>query len=167
MTPATFQTLSIALVRSSMGWQTKIAAKLDVETRTVRRWLKAGKIPDWVEQKIEALTGASSQSPWPRDEWVTGDTFGADGKRREYIVHLQLPRFIARIVACDEEGEVDKSEHPADVVSGTVYTSDGYILSELTWIDEPKSGEVVQLLEAACNEIDRMSDFGSFETQKL
>lgn len=160
MTPSTFKALSIALVRSAVGWQTKIAGKLDVETRTVRRWLKAGKIPDWAEQKIEALTGASCQSPWPRDEWVTGDTFGADGKRREYLVHLQPPRFIARIVACDETtGEVDKSEHPADVVSGTVYTSDGYILSEFTWIDEPKSGEVVKLLEAACDEINRMSDF--------
>ena len=42
-----------------------------------------------------------------RDEWLIGDALGLDGKRREYVVHLQPPRFVARVVACDDRVHED------------------------------------------------------------
>ncbi|WP_395623374.1 hypothetical protein [Sphingomonas daechungensis] len=154
MTIDEFQSTSIALLRTAVGWQTKIAEKLDVSARQVRRWLALGEVPAWAEAKLAELTGLTDRHPWPRDEWLIGDAFGENGHHREYIMHMQAPRFIARIVACDDDGLPEMGEQPADVISGTVYSSDGYVLAEIVWLDEPRPGEVVQLLEAACNAID-------------
>ncbi len=157
MTPEQFQSTSIAILRTAVGWQTKIAAKLGVDGRTVRRWLKAGAIPDKIATELAAMIGQTDLSPWPRDEWLIGDADGGDGKRREYIYHMQTPRFIARVVAAGDDGEPEAGESPCDVVSGTVYTSLGFILCEIDWIDQPQPGEVVALLEAACDAIDAMA----------
>lgn len=59
-----------------------------------------------------------------RDEWLIGDALGLDGKRREYVVHLQPPRFVARVVACDDDGLPEPPERPADILTGMVYTGD-------------------------------------------
>lgn len=155
MTPNEFRATAIALLRTAVGWQTKIARRLGVEPRTVRRWLHAGRIPDWAEKKLADLIGMSDRTPWPRDEWLIGEATGEDGRRRDYIAHLQPPRFVARIVQTDARGRPEPAEEPADVVSGTVYDcGDGLLICEIAWIDEPAPGEVAQLLDAATDVID-------------
>lgn len=152
-----FSTTAIALLRSAVGWQSAIARRLDVAPRTVRRWLAAGETPDWVDARFADLTGATDLVPWPRDEWLIGDALGGDGKRREYIAHLQPPRFVARIVACDDDGLPEADEEPADVVSGVVYmTDENTALCEIEWIEEVAPGEHVKWLEAAGSALDRI-----------
>lgn len=150
-----FTSSSIALLRSAVGWQSAIARRLGVEPRTVRRWIAAGQIPDWVEQKFGEMIGAADIAPWPRDEWMMGDTATATGGRREYIFHMQPPRFVARIVEVDPFGAPVSAESPADTVSGVVYESDGLgiVLCEIDWIDAVNPGEVARWLEAAVDQI--------------
>lgn len=151
-----FRDTSIAFLRSAVGWQSAIARRLDVAPRTVRRWLADDHIPDSAECKLAALIGAADlETPWPRDEWMLGDALGEDGRRREYIAHLQPPRFVARLVNCDDYGDPLDTERPADILSGVVYSSDDTLLCEIAWIDEPDPGEILKWLEAATDEIDR------------
>ena len=153
MTPDELQTAAIAILGSAVGWQTRIARRLDVSDRQVRRWLAAGRTPDWVDDRIADLMGGIDRSPWPRDEWIIGDGVAS---AREYIVHTAPPRFIARIVACDADGRPEPGEQPADLVSGAVYAIDeATVLCEVEWIDKPRAGEVTQLLEAAADAIER------------
>jgi hypothetical protein len=159
MTADDFTAAAIALLRSAVGWQTAIGRRLNVDSRTVRRWLKDGHTPPWVDEKLAEMMGAREISPWPRDEWVIGDGVTADGRRREYIVHLMAPRFVARIVACDEDGIPESDEEPADVLTGTVYVADPFtLLCEIEWIDEVPPGQVAHLLEAAADAIEAMND---------
>lgn len=153
-----FQATSIALLRSAVGWQSAIARRLGVDSRTVRRWIKDGQVPDWVETKLAEMIGHPSRSAtWPRDEWIVG--VSTDGKRREYIVHTVAPRFIARIVACDEDGVPEAGEEPADLLSGTTYSADEMtVLCEIAWIDEVPPGQVVGLLEAAADAIEALDE---------
>lgn len=153
-----FTATSIALLRSAVGWQSAIARRLGVDSRTVRRWLAGGEVPRWAEEKLAEMIGAADlASPFPRDEWLLGDALGGDGRRREYIHHLQPPRFTARIVVVDDDGLPEPGEEPADVASGAVYSIDEEtVLCELAWIDEPDPGEIVRLLEAAADEIERV-----------
>lgn len=151
-----FQATSIALLRTAVGWQSAIARRLEVESRTVRRWLQSGSTPEWVDGKLAEMIGVTAIAPWPRDEWLVGDGISPDGQaKREYIMHMQPPRFIARIVACDEAGIPDASEHPADAASGTVFqANEETLLCEIEWIDEVTPGEHVMWLEAASDAID-------------
>ena len=159
MDATNFQAAAIAVLRSAVGWQSAIGRRLGVESRTVRRWLKGGQTPDWVDEKLAELMGARELSPWPRDEWVVGDGLTADGRRREYIVHLMPPRFVARIVACTEDGLPEEEEHPADILSGTVYVADQLtLLCEIDWIDQVDPGQVTHLLEAAADAIEEIND---------
>lgn len=159
MNTAEFRAASIALLRSAVGWQTAIAARLNVESRTVRRWLKDGQTPPWVDERLAEIMGARDITPWPRDEWVIGDGLTADGRHREYIVHLMAPRFVARIVACDESGVPEPNEGPADIMSGTVYVADpATLLCEIEWIDEVSPGQVTHLLDAAADAIEEMNN---------
>jgi len=156
-----FTSAALALLRSSVGWQSAIARRLDVDSRLVRRWLAVGQTPPWVDDKLAKMVGARDISPWPRDEWLIGDGVTADGRRREYIVHLAAPRFVARIVECDDSGPCP-NEEPADTVSGTVYVIDGddfgeTVLCEVDWIDEVPVGQMAQLLEAAADAIDEQN----------
>ncbi len=156
MTRDEFAAASIAILRSAVGWQSAIARRLGIDSRTVRRWLAAGEIPAWADAKLAELMGGLAAGPWPRDEWIVGDALGRDGRRREYVVHLAPPRFAARIVACGEDGTPLPDEQPADALSGAVYSADPEtVLCEIDWIDAPDPGEVAQLLEAAADEIER------------
>lgn len=163
MTSDEFTAASIALLRSAVGWQSAIARRLAVDSRTIRRWLSDNESPDWADKKLAEMMGAAEISPWPRDEWVLGDGVTADGRVREYIIHLAPPRFVARVVACDDAGLPMPDEEPADVVSGTVYVADASdvddqtILCEIEWIDEVSPGQITQLLEAAANAVDEMT----------
>jgi hypothetical protein len=164
MTSEEFTAAAIAMLRTAVGWQTAIGRRLNVDSRTVRRWLKDGKTPPWVDDKLGKMMGVREISPWPRDEWVIGDGVTADGHRRQYIVHLVPPRFVARVVECNDEGLPMAEEEPAEVLSGTVYLADASdadsqtILCEIEWIDEVSPGQVTRLLEAAADTIDEMND---------
>lgn len=151
-----FQATSIALLRSAVGWQTAIAKRLGVKDRTVRRWLESGETAFWVDAKMAELIGATDLSPWPRDEWLIGDGISPDGTAtREYIMHMQPPRFIARVVSCDDDGEPEASERPVDVISGTVFqANEETLFCEIDWIDEVSPGEHVMWLEAASDALE-------------
>ena len=45
--------IAIAVLRERVGWQTKIAKKLGVNARTVRRWVAADRVPEWAAGKLE------------------------------------------------------------------------------------------------------------------
>lgn len=160
MNAADFERAAIAALGSSVGWQSRISKRLGIDARTVRRWIAANQVPEWATERLSTLIGArASGEPWPRDEWMIGDALGADGRRREYIAHLQSPRFVARIVACDDDGAPEPTEEPADILSGVVYASAEMVLCEISWIDPPPSArELTQWMEAACDEIERVSD---------
>lgn len=151
-----FETACIALTRTAVGWQSKAAKILGVQVRTFQRWIKEGRdtgaMPQHAVDKLADVIGrADPSSVWPRDEWMHGHN--ADGSR-EYITHLQAPRFVARVVSEGPNGP-HESDMPADTLSGQVYVMDGsdqedqLVLCEVAWIDEPRPGEVVQLFEAA------------------
>lgn len=147
MTRDEFTRTAIALLRSAVGWQSAIARRLEVDSRTVRRWLAHG-IPDWAAARLAELIGSTDiAASWPRDEWIVGQ--GPD-LRREYIVHTMPPRFIARVA-----GEDDTD---ADEISGIVYASGEDTLCEILWLDEPDPGAVTALLEAACDALDAQAE---------
>ena len=157
MTREEFRTASVALLGSVVGWQSAIARRLGVDSRTVRRWLAVdGPLPEWVGEKLAELMGGVAPGPWPRDEWVVGDAVGADGRRREYVVHLAPPRFVARVVALDPDGQPEQPEEPADVSSGVCYAvDDATLLCEIDWIDTPPPAHITALLEAAADAVER------------
>jgi len=158
MTPNQFQATAISILNTAFGWQTRIARVLGISDRSVRKWLKNGKIPDWVENEFARLTGKTEISPWPRDEWVIGTAFNEQGKPREYIAHLQYPRFIARIVVVDDNDQAADYEQPADVQSGVVYgVDDETVLCEISFIDPLDNSAMRQWLEAAGDEIEKVS----------
>ena len=112
--------------------------------------------PPDIEARLGTLIGDGDISPWPRDEWLVGDALGGDGQRREYVMHLQPPRFVARVVAIDEDGDPEADELPADIVSGVVYQADQEtVLCEIDWIDDVPPGERVKWLDAAADAIER------------
>lgn len=167
MTADEFTRAAIALLRTAVGWQSAIARRLGVESRTVRRWLADGATPPWVDENLAELMGGVGPGPWPRDEWLIGVAIGADSRSRNYVVHLQPPRFAARIVECDDAGLPMPVDEPADVTSGTVYVSDGsgvgfgygqQVLCEVDWIDQPSPGEITGLMEAASDAIEAWED---------
>ncbi|MFC5385212.1 hypothetical protein ACFPLB_04430 [Aquamicrobium segne] len=167
MNTAEFQAVAIAILGTSIGWQSKIARLLPtrdgkhVTVRQVQRWIAADFIPEWAEKELAQLMGGTERSPFPRDEWLIGDALGADGKVREYIMHMQPPRFIARVVECDDDGNPLPEHEPADILSGTVYAAnETTVLCEMLWLDEPRAGEIVQLLEAAADALEEMADAG-------
>lgn len=151
-----FQATAIAILRSAVGWQSAIARRLGVEPRTVRRWIASDDFPPDIEARLGTLIGDGDISPWPRDEWLVGDALGGDGQRREYVMHLHPPRFVARVVAIDEDGDPEADELPADIVSGVVYQADQEtVLCEIDWIDDVPPGERVKWLDAAADAIER------------
>lgn len=157
-----FQATSIAILRTAVGWQSRIAERLGIESRTVRRWIKQGQTPPWVDERLAEMIGATAIAPWPRDEWLIGDGISPNLRgRREYIMHMQPPRFIARVVAIDDDGEPEGGEEPADVNSGTVYqANEETLLCEIEWIDAVAPGEHVLWLEAASDALEDGRLFG-------
>ena len=159
MTPDQFQTAAIAVTRTAVGWQSKLASALGVKTRTVRRWLASGHEtgimpPAAVAAISEAMGKADTGTVWPRGEWLVGRDDGG----RLCVQHLQPPRFTARVVFTERDGETAMpGEGPADILSGVVYVAEGgdpegdALLCEIAWIDEPSPGEVTQLMEAAAD----------------
>lgn len=169
MTSDEFRAAAISLLKSALGWQSAIAQRLGIDSRAVRRWLKEGVTPAWVDARLLELMGACELSPWPRDEWVIGDALTGDGRPREYIMHIAPPRFVARIVEVDKAGHPTSCERPADVISGTVYNVDvSTVLCEIDWIDNPPpAGQIPQLLDAAADAIHEMGDRAAREINSV
>lgn len=154
-----FQNASIAILGTAVGWQSKIARKMGKPIRTIQRWVAADAVPDWATEQLREMMGGTDRSPFPRDEWLIGDALGDDGQMRAYVMHMQTPRFVARLVEVDDDGLPVEGEEPADILTGIVYQIDeGSVLCEIEWIDQPKAGEVTQLMEAAGDAIELMSD---------
>ncbi len=145
MTAEEFRALGIAFSRGAEGWQTALAKELDVSPRTIRRWAKEGP-PEKADELIRSTFNLAPTLSLPRDEWLIADGIGSD---REYIVHLQPPRFSARIASVEYDGEFSPEEEPVDI-SGVIYSTDTYILCEFVWFDRPPSGEGLnELLRAS------------------
>jgi len=162
MTPSQFHLNSLAILGTSLGWQTKIARLLNVNQSTVRKWLKSGEIPQWVEEKFAAITAKSDPSLWPRDEWLIGTAFNVQEQAREYIVHLQYPRFVARIVAVSDGDRPIDDEQLVNLQSGVVYgVNQETLLCEINFIDHLDTAAARQWLEAAVNEIERVDEIES------
>lgn len=70
-------------------------------------------------------------------EWQIGSTLADDGTRREYIVHLESPRFTARVVRVNPfDQRPIATEGEADLVHGFVYQIDRQtLLCEIEWTD--------------------------------
>jgi len=149
---------ALALAIWGHRWQGPLARALAVNPRTVRRWASGDvPVPDRVEEELRRVVGADKRNfPWPRDEWIVGDGMpDAQGRRREYLVHTLAPRFVARVVAVDDDGLPHPDEEPADLLSGIVWSSGDTVLCEITWIDPPPAmTELRALLEAAADALD-------------
>ncbi len=156
-------TLAAALHGSPVGALAALAAQLDVDERTMRRWSKGAPIPAAVVREIEELAGphAPPETRWRRDEWIIGDGAARADGRREYIIHTWPPRFRCRAVEVDiDTGLPVKAELPADILGGLTYAAPpDTVLAEFDWIDRAPTGQaLVSLLEAALNALDRSGD---------
>lgn len=163
MNASEFEAASVAILGTAVGWQSKIARLLPsregkhLSIRQVQRWIAADRVPDWAETELVRLMGGTERSPFPRDEWVVGDAVTGDGQRREYIVHLQDPRFVARVVEIDGEGLPLPEHEPADITTGITYQAfEGTLLCEIEWWDQPKAGQITMLMEAAADALDSL-----------
>jgi hypothetical protein len=157
-----FTRTAVALLRTTVGWQSKIARLLGCNSREVRRWLKRGWAPPSVAARLAELMELNRPSVWPRDEWLIGwAPSDRGGVGRGYVAHLQPPRFVARIVQLDEDGRAPAaSEEPVDMASfGTRYQIDADLaLAEIEWFDQPRPGEVTGLLEAAGDAVESVEE---------
>lgn len=165
MNATEFETAAVAIIGTAIGWQSKIARRIPsrdgkhVSVRQVQRWIAADRVPEWAEKELLRLMGGAERSPFPRDEWVVGDAVTGDGRRREYIIHLQEPRFCARVVEIDDDGLPLPEHEPADVTAGITYQAfEGTLLCEIEWWDQPKAGQVTMLMEAAADALDLLVD---------
>lgn len=155
---------AIGLAAFGVEWQSPLARAIGISPRHMRR-LAAGTVPigDGIAADIRRVLGAEDRADpdWPRDAWIVGDApvEGDTGARREYVVHLKHPRFIARVVAVDDDGLPERREQPADIVTGITYASGDYVIAEIVWIDPPPGpGKIHRMLEAAADAIDADAD---------
>jgi hypothetical protein len=85
MDTAEFRRRAFALVGAHEGWRSRIARRLEINDRTVRRWLSDDDVPPWVFDRL----------PEPDAEWIIGDGMSADGVRRDFVLHTGWPAFVA------------------------------------------------------------------------
>lgn len=125
---------AICVARFGDGWQSKLAAVLRVNPRTVRRWA-AGAVP--IPTAVVAFLGAAPAiaRDYP-DEWL----IAADAdETREYVVHLSPPRFVGMVL------------DPDSISDGVTISVGDEVIGEISWIDPaPKEfGEMIRSLRAA------------------
>lgn len=156
MTPAELTAAGYALFGHE--WQSPLARALKVNARAVRFWVSGERqIPSGIEAEIATLMGARDpldlDTAFPRDEWIVGDGIPLpDGARREYVIHMRRPRFVARVADYDADPDADRA-------SGIVYGSADYSLCEIVWIDPaPGPAAITRLLEAACDAVDASAE---------
>ena len=79
-------------------------------------------------------------------KWLVADSVNC---KDEFIVHMEQPRFVARIVEINDDGTPASYENPADVTSGITYAlGDGWtVFCEIHWFDHPPAEGTPVLLE--------------------
>jgi len=151
---------AIGLASYGPHWQSPLARAIGTSPRHMRR-LVSGESPitDGIAADIRKVLGAAdiADPDWPRDAWIVGD--GAE-QGREYVVHVKRPRFVARAIAVGDDGLPEPGEQPADILTGIVYSGDGYMIAEIVWIDPPPAGPgaMYRLLEQAADAIDASAE---------
>lgn len=143
MTKDEFIQNSVALVGTSVGWQSEIARRLGVSDRYIRH-IVAGSRPvnDGIAKDLLDLMGESAPQSI-HAKWILGD--GSDG--REYLIHTHHPRFQC-IVVPNKKSDYDLSRD-----AGVQYGSDGYTLAGFIWLDHMPDN-ITSLMESACDFID-------------
>jgi hypothetical protein len=81
--------------------------------------------------------------------WAVGEMANEHGQRREYIAHLSVPRFVARVVALDFDGRPEPHEEPVRSASGTYRIDEQNQLCEVEWIDPVRGAATRALLRSA------------------
>lgn len=140
MTRDEFTSNAIALVGGGHGWQSRLARRLDVNDRTIRRAVANGPSDSLARLLLEVIGEVAPQGVLP--EWILGT--GNDG--REYVIHTYRPRFTCRIVA-----QGDDYDEASD--DGVKYQNGDDMLCQFVWHDT-RSDNLAALLERACNTID-------------
>ena len=97
MTRDEFKANGVAIVGTSVGWQTKLARRLSIDSRTIRRAVADGP-SDKLARLLLSVIGESAPQNM-HAEWVCGD--GSDG--REYLIHTRFPRFRCLVIAAEDE----------------------------------------------------------------
>ena len=120
-------------------------------------------VSNWVCKKMSELRKDAKQSGdlFTGDEWLIGAAPGRDGKVRTYIYHMAFPRFVARVIDLDQNGEVYPEDQPADLGSGRVYIDGDRRIFSFTWFEQVYDGGFQPLLDAASAAIDRLEDLES------
>jgi hypothetical protein len=155
MTPDEFRAFAVSAFGADR-WASAAARFLDIDRRALLRLLKDNPIPAWMAERVAEGIQLGAIDPWPRDEFIHGHGVTEDGKQREYIIHAQTPRFIARVVWCEPGGPPLDIEEPVDALQGVTYGSADLTLCEINWIDAIDPGQVQKWLEAACDAVDEM-----------
>jgi len=143
MTRDEFIQNSIALIGTSIGWQSEIARRLGISDRHVRR-VVSGQSPvtDGLAKDLLNLLGEGAPQII-HAKWILGD--GSDA--REYLIHTHHPRFQCLVVS-ENQTNYDLSND-----AGVQYGSDGYTLAGFLWLDRMPDN-ITALLESACNFVD-------------
>lgn len=155
MTPDEFRAFAVSAFGADR-WAMASARFLGIERRSLLRLLKDDPIPEWIAERVASAIQVDAIDPWPRDEFIVGQGVTQDGRSRQYIIHAQVPRFIARVVWCEPGGGPLDFEQPVDILQGVTYGSDDLTLCEINWIDPVDPGQVQGWLEAACDALEDM-----------
>lgn len=142
MTRDEFVSNAVALVGGGHGWQTRLAERLGVDSRTVRRAIKDGP-SDRLAAHLRACLGESAPQGIVA-EWIVG--VGDNG--RDYLIHTRSPRFVCEI-------RPDGDESPED--DGVKYTNGDEVLCAFVWQD-PMPDALSIWMERACDALDRIAD---------
>lgn len=67
----------------------------------------------------------------------------------ECVVHLDRPRFVARIAEVGEDGMPSHPDEDADLLSGLVFSGEGFAICELAMLDHGDIAGLEQALREA------------------
>lgn len=149
---------ALALAALGPEWQSPLARALEIEPRTIRRWVADQTCPDWLtREKMAAALGLDAGAPiitTPDDEWIYGEGIGGPDPARRYVVHTLPPRFIARAVEAAAFDVVDDpifpaadgsdGEPPYDELSPLVFSGRAVFLTEVVWLDQAPAFEIAR-----------------------
>ena len=139
MTSEEFIQNSIALIGTTIGWQSAIARRLGVNNRTIRKIVKGDlKISDGLAKDLLDLLGENAPQII-HAEWILGQ--GDDN--REYLIHTRHPRFQCLVL------DLNDPEYEFDHDAGVQYTFNNSVLCGFLWHDR-KPDNIAEVLEPAC-----------------